>query len=132
LRYHPDSPSLWQTRAAILDASNQPEAARAAYLMVMQVTEGPPGQAVLAGPRAHIRAYAAYRLALQDNAARHFTEGERYARMALSLNPDGAGYHATLGGSLRGEGRIDEAQSENATELRLRLAQQKRGAGAHP
>jgi Flp pilus assembly protein TadD len=58
-------------------------------------------------------------------AAGHFTEAERYARMALSLNYNGVGYHSALAESLRGQRRIDEAKSENALELSLRLAQQR-------
>jgi tetratricopeptide (TPR) repeat protein len=123
--YHPDSLVLWQARAIVFDGSNQPEAARAIYLKLMQMTEPAPGQAVLAGPSVHTRAAAAYHLALLEIAAHHFTEAERYARTAISLRYDGVGYHSALSESLRGQGRIDEARSENALELRLRLAQQR-------
>jgi protein O-mannosyl-transferase len=124
LRYHPNSPSIWLERAGIL-GGNQPDAARAAYLKVMQLTDPAPGQGVPAGPRAHIRASAAYELAKQELAASHYTEAERYVRIAIGLSDDGVGYHSMLSESLRGEGRIDEAKSENALELRLRLAQQR-------
>jgi hypothetical protein len=50
--------------------------------------------------------------------------------MALSLRPDGVGYHAVLSESLRGEGRMDEANVENSLELRLRLAQQRQAGPA--
>jgi Flp pilus assembly protein TadD len=66
-------------------------------------------------------------------AAKNFLQAERYARSALSLRPDGVGYHEALAESLSGEGRLDEARAENATELRLRMAQQRtNGWGAHP
>jgi tetratricopeptide (TPR) repeat protein len=133
LRYRPDSPVIWLVRAGILSGDKQPDAARAAYLKVMQVTDPAPGQAVEAGPRAHMRAAAAYQLALLANKASRYAEAEHYARTALSLNSDGIGYRAALAESLRGEGRIDEAKSENAIELRLRLAQQRANeAGEHP
>jgi tetratricopeptide (TPR) repeat protein len=125
LRYHPHSAALWFVRGGILAATGQTDASRAAYLKVLQVTEPAPGQAALAGAGVHTRAAAACRLAQMEIAARHFTEAERYARMALSLNYNGVGYHSTLAESLRGQGRIDEAKNENALELRLRLAQQR-------
>jgi tetratricopeptide (TPR) repeat protein len=131
LRYHPDSPALWFVRGGILAGSGQTEPARAAFLKVLQVTEPAPGQAALAGPSVHTRAAAAYRLAKMEIAAGHFAEAERYARLALSLNYNGVGYHSTLAESLRGQGRTDEATRENALELRLRLEQQ-RANGAVP
>jgi tetratricopeptide (TPR) repeat protein len=125
LRYRPDSPGIWLARAGIFSSNNQKDAQRAAYLKVMQVTEPAAGQAVQAGPRAKMRASAAYQLALMDNAAKNFTEAEPYARTAISLRYDGVGYHSELSESLRGEGRIDEATRENALEMRLRMAQQR-------
>lgn len=119
LRYHPDSPTLWMARGFLL--LDQPEQSRAAFLKVMQVTEPPPGQAVPEGPRAKLRATTAYQLALQANASRQFVQGEHYARIALELRNDGAGYHAALSRSLQGEGRTEEADRENATELRLHI-----------
>ena len=91
----------------------------------MQVTEPAAGQAVEAGLNARDRAAAAYQLALLDIKAKNFVEAERYSRIALGLRYDGVGYHAVLSQSLRGEGRTDEANAENALELRLRLAQQR-------
>jgi tetratricopeptide (TPR) repeat protein len=132
LRYHPDSPALWLVRAGILSDAKQTEEARAAFLKVMQLTDPAPGQAVRAGPSIHARAAAAYRLALMEIAASHFAEAERYARTALSVNYQGVGYHYVLSESLRGEGRTDEAKSESALELRLRLAQQRANTDAHP
>jgi Flp pilus assembly protein TadD len=125
LRYHPDSAALWFVRGGILATTGQTEAARDAFLKVLQVTERAPGQAALAGAGVHTRAAAAFRLAKMEIAAGHFTEAERYARMALSLNYNGVGYHSALAESLRGQERIDEARSENALELSLRLAQQR-------
>ena len=132
LRYRPDSPGIWLSRANLLSGNKQMEGARAAYRKVMQVTEPPPGQVPPPGPRSKMRAIAAYTLAQMDNKAGNFTEGERYARIALSLRGDGVGYHATLSQSLLGEGRVKEARSENAIELRLRMAQQLRGEDVHP
>jgi tetratricopeptide (TPR) repeat protein len=125
LRYRPDSPSLWLARAGILRGDNQGDAARAAYGKVMQVTEPAAGQAVPAGPRANIRASAAYQLARMDLAAKNFAVAESFARTAISLRYDGVGYHSTLSDSLSGQGQVDEAKSENALEMRLRLAQQR-------
>ncbi|MGC2209467.1 MAG: hypothetical protein WA532_05065 [Candidatus Korobacteraceae bacterium] len=125
MRDHPDSLSIWMARASILSGNNQKDAARDAYLKVMQLTDPAPGQAVQAGARARMRAAAAYQLALMDNTAKNFTEAERYARTAIGLRYDGVGYHSVLSESLSGEGRIDEAESENALELRLRMAQQR-------
>jgi tetratricopeptide (TPR) repeat protein len=125
LRSHPDSLSIWLARASILSGDNQPDAVRAAYLKVMQLTDPAAGQAVQAGARARIRASAAYQLALMENAAKNFAEAESYARTAISLRYDGVGYHSMLGESLSGQGRSDEARGENALELRLRMAQQR-------
>jgi tetratricopeptide (TPR) repeat protein len=124
LRYRPDSPGIWLARAAILSGNKQMDDARAAYLKVMQVTEPAPGQVVAAGPRAKMRAAAAYQLALLDISAGNFAEAEGYARTALSVRYDGVGYHSALSQSLQGEGRVEEARTENALELHLRLAQQ--------
>jgi tetratricopeptide (TPR) repeat protein len=133
LRYRPNSPNLWLARASILYADQQWDEARTGYLKVMQLTEPAAGQAVQAGPPTRLRAAAAYQLALMEIAAKNFPEAERYARSALSLRSDGVGYHEALAESLSGEGRLDEARAENATELRLRLAQQRSNDwGAHP
>jgi tetratricopeptide (TPR) repeat protein len=133
LRYHPNSPNLWLARASLLYSNQQWDEARAGYLKVMQLTEPALGQAVEAGPPTRLRAAAAYQLALMQIAAKNFLQAERYARSALSLRPDGVGYHEALAESLSGEGRLDEARAENATELRLRMAQQRtNGWGAHP
>ena len=125
MRARPNSPNLWLARAGILSGDRQFGQARAAYLKVMQLTEPASGQTVQAGPPIRLRAVAAYRLALLDIAANDFPQAEGYVRTALSLNPNGVGYHAALSDSLRGEGRLDEANAENALELRLRLAQQR-------
>jgi tetratricopeptide (TPR) repeat protein len=133
LRDRPNSPNLWLARASILYSDQQWDQARAAYLRVIQLTEPAPGQAVEAGPPTRLRAAAAFQLALMDVTAKNFPEAERYARSALSLRPDGVGYHEALAESLSGEGRMDESRAENATELRLRVAQQRsNGWGAHP
>ena len=125
LRYYPDSPSLWLARAGVLAEAGQPEEAKAAYLKVMKLTEPAPGRAVAAGRPGNARAAAACQLALLENKAGSYREGERYARIAMSLRYDGVGYHSALAESLRGQGQTDEAKNENALELRLRLAQAK-------
>jgi tetratricopeptide (TPR) repeat protein len=130
LRYHPNSLNIWLARASILADNLQTDEARAAYLKVVQLTEAAPGQAVPPGQPTRIRATASYRLALIDIKAKNFAEAEHYIRMALSLRPDGVGYHAVLSESLRGEGRMDEANVENSLELRLRLAQQRQAGPA--
>jgi Tfp pilus assembly protein PilF len=99
----------------------------------MQMTDPPPGQVVPAGQRAQTRALAAYELALQELAAGRFAEAEGYIRTAISLRPDGVAYHSTLAQCLRGEGRIEQADGENAIEMRLRMAQLRaNGAEEHP
>ncbi len=124
LRYHPNSPNLWMTRAGIFYGENQLDEARAAYLKVMQVTEPAAGQAVQAGAPRRLRGAAAYQLALMDIKAKNFVEAESYARSAISLNFNGTGYHVLLSRCLLGEGRAEEAKAESALELQLRLAQQ--------
>jgi protein O-mannosyl-transferase len=132
LRYHPDSPGIWLTRAGILAGNKRLDEARAAYLNVLRVTEPVAGQAVPPGPRANLRASAAYRLALMDVSSGNFREGEHYARTALGLRFDGVGFHAALAESLSGQGRKQEADAERVTELRLRIEQQRRATGQHP
>jgi Tfp pilus assembly protein PilF len=124
LGYSPNSLNIWLARASILSDNLQIDDARAAYLKVLQLTEVAPGQVPQAGQPARIRASACYNLALMDIKAKNFTEAEHYARAALSLRPEGVGYHATLAESLHGEGRVEEANAENSLELRLRMAQQ--------
>jgi tetratricopeptide (TPR) repeat protein len=128
LRYRPESPNIWLTRALMLSDDKRSDEARAAFLKVMQVTEPAPGQAVSAGTPMRLRAAAAYHLALMEVSAKHFQEAERYVRLALSLDAKGVGYHSALSQCLRGEGKTEEAKAEGALELRLRLAQQ----AAHP
>ena len=132
LRYRPNSPNLWLARAGILYGGKQLDVARAAYLKVMQLTEPAPGQAVRAGAPTRLRAAAAYQMASMDIKAQNFVEAEGYARAALSLNYNGAGYHLMLSRCLFGEGRAEEAKVENALELRLRLAQQANEQSDHP
>ncbi len=107
LRYRPNSPNIWLARANILYGDEQLDLARAAYLKVMQVTEPAAGQAVPAGAPTRLRATAAYQLALMDISANNFVEAEHYARMALSLNFNGVGYHSVLSRvpARRGPGR---------------------------
>jgi tetratricopeptide (TPR) repeat protein len=126
LRYRPNSPNLWLSRADILAENQELNQAQEAYLKVMQVTEPALGQAVELGAPALDRAEAAYRLALMDIKAKNFVEAEHYSRIALGLQYDGVGYHSVLSASLRGEGRLDEAVRENALEMQLRMAQQHR------
>jgi len=121
LRSRPESPSLWMTRASVLEGTKRFDEARAAYLNVMRVTGGSPP-----GTRATLGAAAAYKLALLDISEKNFAEAERYARTALSLQPDGPGFHAALGQSLLGQGRMAEGKAEGALEIRLRLEQQRR------
>jgi len=123
--YYPNSPKLWLERGVILFGHERLDEARAAYMKAMQFTEPPAGMPVKAGLHTEVRAAAAYQLARMDLAAKNFTGAERYARTAISLRYDGVGYHSALSESLLGEGRMDEAKSENALELRLRLAQQR-------
>jgi 4-amino-4-deoxy-L-arabinose transferase-like glycosyltransferase len=133
LRERPKSANLWLARASMLYSDQQWDEARAAFLKVMQLTEPVQGQAVEPGPPTRLRAAAAYQLALMAIAAKDFPQAERYARTALSLRPDGVGYHEALAESLSGEGRLSEARAENATELRLRVAQQRANSeGSHP
>ena len=132
LRYRPNSPNLWLARASILYSDQQWDQARAAFLKVIQLTEPAPGQAVEAGPPTRVRAAAAFQLALMDVAAKNFQEAERYARSALSLRPDGVGYHEALAECLSGEGRLDESRAENATELRMRIAEQRSNGWGRP
>ncbi len=132
LRYRPNSPNIWLARASILQGAGQLDLARAAYLRVMQATEPAAGKAVQAGAATRLRANAAHQLSLMDIAAKDFAEAERYARTAISLNFDGAGYHAILSECLRGEGRREEAIAENALEMRLRMAQHANDQTHHP
>ena len=120
LRYRPNSPSIWMARANILYGRKQLDEAQAAFLKVMQLTEPAAGQAVKAGSFTRLRAAAAYQLALMDVAPTNFQEAEHYARTALGLNFNGAGYHLALSQCLRGEGRAEEAKAENALELQPR------------
>lgn len=131
LRYHPNSPSIWLTRATILVGDKRPDEARTAYLNVLRVTEPAASQALAPGPRAMQRAQAAYQLALLDASSGKFVEGESYARTALSLRSDGTGFHAALAENLEGQGRKQEAAGEGATELRLRIDQQRRARARH-
>jgi 4-amino-4-deoxy-L-arabinose transferase-like glycosyltransferase len=133
LRERPRSPNFWLARASMLYSDQQWDEARAGYEKVMHLTEPAPGQPVEAGPPTRVRAAAAYQLALMAITAKDFPQAERYARTALSLRSDGVGYHEALAESLSGEGRLSEAWAENATELRLRVAQQRaNGARSHP
>jgi tetratricopeptide (TPR) repeat protein len=133
LRYHPNSLKFHLVRAEILYGNKQFDEARTEYLKIMQLTEPKAGCPVEAGIPTSLRAAAASQLALLDISARDFVEAERYARTAISLVPDGVGYHSILSRTLAGEGRPEESKAENALELRLRLAQQRdHGLSAHP
>jgi len=132
LHYRPNSPNIWLARANILYSDGQIDLARAAFLKVMRVTEPAPGESVQAGASTRLRASAAHQLSLMDLSAKNFTEAERYARSAVSLNFNGAGYHSVLAECLRGEGKKDEAVAENALEMRLRMAQYANDQTRHP
>jgi tetratricopeptide (TPR) repeat protein len=123
MRYRPNSPNIWLGRAGVLYNANRLDEARVAYLKVLQVTEPAVGQTVEAGAPRRLRASAAVQLAKMDLTEKNFVEAEQYARSALSLNFNGAGYHVLLAQCLFGEGRVEEGKAESALELRLRLAQ---------
>jgi tetratricopeptide (TPR) repeat protein len=133
LRYHPNSLKIWLVRADILYKDKQFDKARSSYLKVMQLTEPSAGRPVEVGPATSLRASAAMQLALLDISVNNFVEAERYVRMAISLNPDGVGYHSILSRVLAGEGFAEEAKAEDVLELSMRLAQHRnRGLSAHP
>jgi len=119
MRYYPNSPKVWLERAGILFEDKKIEDARAAYLKAIQATK--PAVVTKGGLHAHVRAAAAYQLALMDLSTNNYVEAESYARMALSTGEDGVGYHATLSRCLVGQGRMDEAKAENQIELDLRM-----------
>ncbi len=132
LHYRPNAAKLWLTRAEILFMDKQYDAARPAFLKVMELTEPSPGRA-LEPDASSQRAGAAYELAEIELAANHLAEADRYATVALSLNPTGTGYHSVLSRIRSAQGRLDEAKAESALELRLRIAQQRAaGTSAHP
>jgi tetratricopeptide (TPR) repeat protein len=110
---------VWLERAGILFEDKKIEDARAAYLKAIQATK--PAVVTKGGLHAHVRAAAAYQLALMDLSTNNYVEAESYARMALSTGEDGVGYHATLSRCLVGQGRMDEAKAENQIELDLRM-----------
>jgi protein O-mannosyl-transferase len=128
LRYRPTSLKLLMSRAGILHENEQFDESRAEYLKVMQLTEPPAGHSVEAGLPTSSRAFAAYQLALLDLSSNNFVEAENYVRMAISLDFNGVGYHVTLSQSLRGQGRTNEANAENALELQLGMAQLSKAA----
>ena len=122
LRYHPLSPNLWLQRAGLLQGQDKLDEARAAYVKVLEITDPASDPALDPGQRARLRSAAAFQLAKMALAAGSFIEAERYVRMAIAINFDGPAYHTILAESLRGQGRIDEADAESRLELRLRLA----------
>jgi tetratricopeptide (TPR) repeat protein len=132
LHYRPNSPNIWLARANILYGDGQYDLAREAFLKVMQVTEPAAGQAVPPGAPARLRAAAAHQLSVMDISAKNFAEAEFYARSALSLNFNAAGYHSVLSQCLRGEGKKEEALAENALEMRLVMAQHANNQTHHP
>lgn len=132
LNYRPNSPNIWLARANILYSDGQIDLARAAFLKVMQVTEPAAGQAVPAGAPTRLRATAAHQLSMMDVSVKNFVDAEHYARSAVSLNFNGAGYHSVLAECLRGEGKKEEAAAENALEMRLRMAQYANDQTHHP
>jgi len=133
LRVRPKAMKLWLARAEILYSHDQFDQARPSYLKVMELTEPPPGHPVEVGLPMRVRAAAASQLALLDLSANNFVEAESYARIAISMDFQGVGYHQLLSRVLAAEGRNDEAKAENALELSLRLAQHRPAqTTAHP
>ncbi len=132
LRYRPNEPYLWVTRAKVMQANNQLEEARTGYLKVMQLTDPATGQSIEgeAPTRraivAYLRAVAAYQLAVLDFSTKNFVEAEYYARIALSLDSMGISNHMALSRSLREQGRAKEADAEDALVRRLHAHGQNR------
>lgn len=126
LLHRPNSLRLWLVRAEICNGDKQYAEAQAAYLKIMQLTEPPRGRPVEPGLPTHLRAAAAYQLAVLNVSAKNYKEAENYLQTALGFDFKGVGYHATLSQALAGEGRMDEAKAENALELQLRLAHRAR------
>lgn len=120
LRYSPNAPNLLLARASILQADKKYDDARAEYLRVLQLTEPAARQPVEGGTTSRFRAIAVHGLTLLDFSTGNFAEAEHYARVALSLNFTGMNYHAALARSLREQGRVKEANAEDALEWQLR------------
>jgi tetratricopeptide (TPR) repeat protein len=120
LRYHPNSSGLWLTRANFLLAEKRLDEARIDYQHVLRSTA--PGDEPLTGTLLRSRYTAVYQMARLEIEAGNYKAAEDYARMALTLNPAGSGYHSTLAAALQGQGRDPEARAENMSELRLALA----------
>ena len=129
LRYHPNEANLWVARAIIFQGNKQLDEARAGYLKVMQLTEATLGQPIEADAptrkavAASLRGVAAYQLAVLDFSTKNFVEAEYYARTAVSLDSKGTTYHMALARSLREQGRVEEADAEDALVAHLRLMQ---------
>jgi tetratricopeptide (TPR) repeat protein len=120
LRYRPNATNLWLARAMIFQDDKRFDDARTGYLRVLQLTEPAAGHPVEAGTPLRFRAIAAHKLTVLDFSTGDFAEAELYARLALSLNFTGMNYHAALARSLREQGRMNEADAEDALEKRLR------------
>jgi hypothetical protein len=125
LRYHPDSPGLWLTRANFLNGEKRIEEARADYLRVLRATE-PAADEPLTGTLLRSRYTAAYELARLEITARNYNAAERYARIAIALNPSGPNFHTTLAAALKRQGKDSEARAEG--EFEMRQAQARRAA----
>jgi Tfp pilus assembly protein PilF len=125
LRYRPNEANLWVARSMIFQANKQLDEARAGYLKTMQLTDPATGQPDEAGAStrravaASLRAVTAYQLAVLDFSTKNFVEAEYYARTALSLDSKGINNHRALSRSLREQGRVEEADAEDALVLRL-------------
>jgi Tfp pilus assembly protein PilF len=120
LRYRPNEANLWVARAMIFQASHRLDEARTGFLKVMQLTDPGTGQKVedRSSPQRAVansmRSVAAYQLAVLDFSTKNFVEAESYARTALSLDPKVSNYHRALSRSLREQGRVEEANAEDA------------------
>jgi tetratricopeptide (TPR) repeat protein len=132
LKYHPNEPNLWVARAGVFQAEHQVDEARAGFLKVVELTDpaavqqvegGPPTRRAIAG---YLRAVAAYQLAVLDFSTKNFVDAEHYARMAVSLEPKAVMNHRALSRSLREQGRVEEADAEDALTLRLVKDEQNR------
>ncbi len=63
--------------------------------------------------------YALYRLGLSQYAQGKMAEAEATLRQAVELQPNGFGYHRTLGAALKHQGKLTEAKMQLELELQL-------------
>ena len=108
LRLHPNSPTLWRSRALMLYGDKNLPAAKSSFQKAFEADNS--------GKVKPLCAFYLGKIATEQD---DFVSAETWLRTAIQLAPRAVGYHSALATALYGQGRVDDGMLEEKAEFEL-------------